>query len=82
MRLRMLTSIAGLHFSLKPGDETEWRDEAEARRLIEAGFAEPVRSVRIETADRPPAAERADVEPSASDKPAKPSKTKRSKTSG
>lgn len=76
MRLRMLTSIAGLHFSLKPGDETEWRDEAEARRLIEAGFAEPVRSVRIETADRPPAAERADVEPS------KTKRSTRSKTSG
>lgn len=63
MRLRFTTSIAGAHYSFKPGDETEWPNDAEARRLVEAGFAVPVRSVAIETADARTGVESADATP-------------------
>jgi hypothetical protein len=54
MRLRFLTSLVGATFSLNPGDESEFA-EAEAIRLIEAGFAEPakVEAAPIETATAP-----------------------------
>lgn len=39
MRIKFLTSIAGSNYSHKPGDEVEWRDNAEAERFIKAGYA-------------------------------------------
>jgi hypothetical protein len=42
MKVRMLTSIAGVDFSLSPGDETERFSDDEAARFIAAGFAVPV----------------------------------------
>lgn len=45
MRVRLLTSRAGYNFSQEPGDEIDV-DAKEAKRLIESGQAEPVRSGR------------------------------------
>jgi hypothetical protein len=41
MLLKMKTSLCGPELSLAPGDEHDFTDEAEAQRLIDAGFAEP-----------------------------------------
>ena len=52
MRVRMLTGMAGLAMSLAPGDVHEC-DEAEAIRLIEAGYAVPEAEAKpAETTDR------------------------------
>lgn len=40
MKLKMLTSIAGVDFSLTVGEVTERFDATEGARLIAAGFAE------------------------------------------
>lgn len=51
IRIRFKTSLAGVNYAYGKGDEVDWRDEAEAKRLIEAGFAEPVgRGPKVETA--------------------------------
>ncbi len=39
MRIKFLTSIAGMNYTHKPGDEVDWRDEAEAERFVKAGYA-------------------------------------------
>ena len=63
MLIRMLVGLSGSAFSLGPGDERDFPKD-EAIRLIEAGFADPVRNaseppaVAPETAVRKPAAER------------------------
>lgn len=41
MKVRMLQSLAGPDFALQGGDEAEF-DAEEAKRLVEAGIAEPV----------------------------------------
>lgn len=41
MKVRMLTGMAGVEFSLSAGDQHECGED-EAARLIAAGFAEPV----------------------------------------
>lgn len=41
MKVRLLTSMAGIDFSHNQGDEIDC-NEAEAKRFIEAGIAEPV----------------------------------------
>lgn len=51
MKIRMLTGLSGPDVSAGPGDVIE-RSEAEAQRLIEAGFAEPVREEKREYAVR------------------------------
>lgn len=43
MKVKMLTSMAGRDFSLSPGDEHEF-SQAEAERLIAAGFCEAVKA--------------------------------------
>lgn len=58
MKIKMLTSLAGADFSLRPGEETERFGEAEATRLIEAGYAAPVAAEKRETTARKPAAEK------------------------
>lgn len=40
MKIKMLSSLAGRAFALSIGDETDQFDDAEAARLIAAGFAE------------------------------------------
>jgi hypothetical protein len=40
MLVKMKTGLSGPELSLSPGDEHEF-DDAEAQRLIDAGFAEP-----------------------------------------
>lgn len=59
MKLKMLTSMAGANFALSPGDETERFTGDEARRLIEAGYAELVRDEPVERAVKPGAPEKA-----------------------
>ena len=51
MKIRLLESIASsLHGSHKPGDVTDWKDDAEAKHLIAAGIAEAVKSTKTEKA--------------------------------
>jgi NADH pyrophosphatase NudC (nudix superfamily) len=45
MKIKMLTSMAGSDFVLTRGEETERFGDAEAARIIAAGFAEPVESI-------------------------------------
>ena len=40
MKIRMLTSIAGVDFALMAGDETERFSDAEVARFLAAGIAE------------------------------------------
>lgn len=49
MKIRMLTGIAGVGFSLAPNEETERFSSAEAIRMIERGMAVPVTETTIET---------------------------------
>lgn len=59
MKIRMLTGLSGVEFSLSPGDETERFGDEEAGRLIEAGFAVPVVEEKVERAvKRQPAREK------------------------
>jgi len=39
MWIKILTSIAGSNFNLRPGDEVDYRDAKEAQRFIDKGFA-------------------------------------------
>lgn len=52
MKLQMLVSMVGPRLALEPGDEYVCGD-AEAKRLIEAGFAVPVSSRKLEKAVKP-----------------------------
>lgn len=58
MKIKMLTSMSGPNDQRARGDEIDVED-AEAVRLIEAGFAEPVRSEEPETAVRKQPSEKA-----------------------
>lgn len=49
MLVRMLTGLSGTAFALVPGDEHDF-PEAEAIRLIEAGFAAPAAPSKTERA--------------------------------
>ena len=49
MKIRMLTGIVGVGFSLAPDEETERFSNAEAIRMIERGIAVPVSETTIET---------------------------------
>lgn len=43
MKLKMLVSMSGADFVLSPGEETERFSNEEAARMIEAGYAVPVK---------------------------------------
>lgn len=58
MKIRMLTSFAGADFSLSVNEETERFSEAEAVRMIEAGFAVPTERGKGERAVKVPAPEK------------------------
>lgn len=59
MKLKMLVGMAGADFSLSPGDETERFSAGETKRMIEAGYAVPVREGKVEKAVKPAAPETA-----------------------
>ena len=53
MKIRLLESISGTYGSFAPGEETDWPDDKDAARLIEAGIAEkvgPAKKTRVEKA--------------------------------
>lgn len=58
MKIRMLTSMSGPTVQRNHGDEVEIPD-GEAVRLIEAGFAAPVRSEQRQTATQQAMTEKA-----------------------
>jgi len=49
MLVEMLVSMAGADFYAAPGQVVE-REGLEAKRLIEAGFAKPVKQAKVEKA--------------------------------
>lgn len=49
MKVKLLTSMAGIDFSHNAGDEIDC-NEAEAKRFIEAGIAEPIVEKKVEKA--------------------------------
>lgn len=57
MLIRMLVGLSGSEYSLGPGDERDF-PQAEAIRLVAAGFAVPVAEAKFERAVAQPAAER------------------------
>lgn len=63
--VRLMTGIAGTDFSYAAGDVREFRD-ADAKRLIDAGLAEPVKKpapAKPQTKQGKPAAETAAAAP-------------------
>ena len=52
MLVRMVVGLSGPAASFSPGDEAEF-PQAEALRLIEAGYAVPVVEAKIERAVKP-----------------------------
>ncbi len=52
MRVRMMVGLSGPTINLIPGDEADF-PQAEALRLVEAGFAVPVVEAKIERAVKP-----------------------------
>ena len=58
MKIRMLTGIVGVGFSLAPDEETERFSNAEAIRMIERGIAVPVSETTIETTTLEPVTEK------------------------
>jgi len=57
MKIKMTTGLSGPDYSLSPGDVRDF-PAAEARRLIEAGYAVPDAGPRKERAVEKPAAEK------------------------
>jgi hypothetical protein len=58
MKIKMKIGLAGADFSLAPGEETERFGVDEAKRLIDADYAELVTEEKRETATRKPAPEK------------------------
>lgn len=52
MKITILTPITGKQGTFAPGDETDWKPDADARRLVEAGYAAPVRGRSVSRAVR------------------------------
>lgn len=50
MKIKMLVSVAGVDFALDAGAETDRFSEAEAIRMIDAGYALPVGEAKVEKA--------------------------------
>ena len=49
MLVEMLVGMAGVDYTLTPGQQVELED-LEAKRLCEAGFAAPVKQAKVEKA--------------------------------
>lgn len=58
MKIRMMTSVAGVDFVLAVGEVTTRFPEAEALRMIAAGYAVPVTEPVLERAVKKSAPER------------------------
>lgn len=58
MKIRMLTSFAGADFTVSANEETERFSDAEAVRMIEAGYAVPVDEQKGERATKRSAPEK------------------------
>lgn len=58
MKVKLLTSLSGVHGAFDAGDEYTCSVE-EAERLVERGFAEHIRAEPVEKAVRKPRAEKA-----------------------
>lgn len=58
MKIRMLTGIVGVGFSLAPGEDTERFSNNEAIRMIERGIAVPTAETTIETTTLEPVTEK------------------------
>ncbi|MGE8143056.1 hypothetical protein ACQKOE_13860 [Novosphingobium sp. NPDC080210] len=58
MKIKMLVSMAGADFALDAGQETERFGDAEALRLVNAGYAVPAAGPVIERAVKSPAREK------------------------
>lgn len=78
--VRLTTSMAGVDHAHAVGDELEL-DTTAARRLLDAGFAEPVAQTPASRADTRPAPEAPAAAP-AKDKPVAPAKPARASTPG
>lgn len=52
MKIKLLTSITGKQGAFAPGDEVDWKPDLDARRLVEAGYAAPVRGRAVSRAVR------------------------------
>ncbi len=50
MKIKMLVGMAGAEYTLSVGDETDRFEDAEAIRLIEAGYAAPLDEKPVERA--------------------------------
>lgn len=46
MKIKIKVSIAGMTFSYRPGQIVDYPDDAEAKRLVAAGYAEIVESAK------------------------------------
>jgi len=58
MRIKFLTSVAGINYSYAYGAEVEWKDEVEALRFINSGAAAlvlPRRGIGNQNQNPPPA---------------------------
>jgi hypothetical protein len=62
MKITMTVSMAGTEFALSVGEVTERFDNAEAHRLIEAGYAVPFAEAAADVAKRDAKARRAKPE--------------------
>ncbi|WP_439618314.1 hypothetical protein [Shinella sp.] len=58
MKIKMLVGLAGADFALSPQEETDRFGDAEAKRLVEAGYAAPVAEEVVERAVKPRVAEK------------------------
>jgi hypothetical protein len=58
MKIKMLAGFSGSDFSVSPQEETDRFSDAEAIRMIEAGYAVPIEETRIEKAIKKPAREK------------------------
>jgi hypothetical protein len=58
MKIKLLVSFAGVDFALDAGTVTDRFPDAEAIRMIDAGYAVPVEAVATEQAVAKPARER------------------------
>lgn len=54
MKIKLLVSFAGADFALDAGAETDRFPDAEAIRMIEAGYALPAADVEVERAIKKP----------------------------
>lgn len=60
MKIQMLVHLSGVGYLLAPGDVTERFDDAEALRIVKAGYAAVVMDAGLERTVATPVTERRD----------------------